>query len=100
MAGGLSNPYASGSNWKAPQNGWRASQPGPHRGFARLLSAVSPWLIASAVATVLLGAELAPRADQTNLPEIEPAPAPSQEHSPGHSDGDDVYFDPAELVSV
>ncbi len=101
--GGLSNPYASGSDWKAPSSGARAPQP-PKRStrsaLARLTAAVAPWMVASGVATALLGAELAPRADQTNLPEAAPPPPPAPDHAPGHSDGDDIYFDPAELVSV
>jgi len=98
--GGPFNPYATGSDWKAPPSGWRASRTRARAKFARLTAAVAPWMVASAVATALLGAELAPRADQMNLPEAAPPPPPAPSPSPGHSDGDDVYFDPAELVSV
>jgi hypothetical protein len=48
----------------------------------------------------MLNTELAPRADQTELPEATPPPPPAPPLAPGHSDGDDIYFDPAELISV
>lgn len=95
--GGVSNPYASGSDWKGPSSGWRAPRTRP---WARLTAAVGPWIVASAVVTAMLNTELAPRADQTDLPEAAPPPPSPPLSPPGHSDGDDMYFDPAELISV
>jgi hypothetical protein len=92
---GVFNPYASGSEWKAPASGWRAA---PKRPWLRLVLAVGPWVIASGIATVTMNAQLSPRADETDLPQPEtPPPPPAQ---PGHSDQDDVYFDPLELLAV
>jgi hypothetical protein len=60
-------------------------------------------MLASSVATATMSAELAPRADQTELPQLQQPPPPPAEPNrapPGHSDGDDVYFDPMELIAV
>jgi hypothetical protein len=48
-----------------------------------------------------MSAELAPRADDLGPPTLQPAPPTAPQRSaPSHSEGDDVYFDPMELISV
>lgn len=64
------------------------------------MTAMVPWMLASSIATATMSSDLAPRADQTDLPELQSPPPPPPAAQPGHSDGDDVYFDPTELIAV
>ena len=74
---------------------WRPRQP-----WTRLFVAIAPWMLASGIATATMSTELAPRADETELPQMQSPPPPPPAAQPGHSEGDDVYFDPTELISV